>query len=75
MKNLALVVGMAAILGLAGFGAWEVWGALRDTDISTHGWIALSLGVLVTFGLGAGLMFLVFYSNRQGYDEQDNQKD
>jgi len=44
-------------------------------DISMHGWIALSAGVLVTFALGAGLMFMVFYSNRQGYDDPDNQPD
>jgi len=40
-----------------------------------HGWIALSAGVLVTFALEAGLMFMDFYSNRQGYDDPDNQPD
>ena len=75
MKNFTIVVILAALLGLAVYGALEVWGGLEGTAISTHGWIALGAGVLVTFGLGAGLMFLVFYSNRQGYDDQDKQQD
>ena len=75
MKSLTIIVTLAAVLGLAIYGAVEVWTALEDTDISMHGWIALSAGVLVTFALGAGLMFLVFYSNRRGYDDPDNQPD
>jgi len=75
MKNLTVIVTLAALLGLAIYVAFEVWAGLEDTAISTHGWIALGAGVLVTFGLGAGLMFLVFYSNRQGYDDQDKQQD
>ena len=75
MKALTIIVALAALLGLAIYGALEVWTALEDTAISVHGWIALGAGVLVTFGLGAGLMFLVFYSNRQGYDDPDDQQD
>lgn len=73
MKNLIIVVSLIGLLGLAIYVALDVWGALEGTEISTHGWIALSAGVLVTFGLGAGLMFLVFYSNRQGYDDQNKE--
>ena len=75
MKILTILVVLAALLGLAVYAAVEVWTALAGTVISVHGWIALGAGVLVTFGLGAGLMFLVFYSNRQGYDDPDNQQD
>lgn len=75
MKALATVVALAALLGLAVYAAVELWTALEGTEISMHGWIALGAGVVVTFGLGAGLMFLVFYSNRQGYDEPDNRPD
>lgn len=71
MKTLTIFIALAALLGLAVYGALEVWEALEDTAISMHGWIALGAGVLVTFALGAGLMFLVFYSNRQGYDDPD----
>ena len=71
MKVLTIIVTLAALLGLAVYGALDAWRALEDTAISVHGWIALGAGVLVTFALGAGLMFLVFYSNRKGYDDPD----
>ena len=71
MKSLTIVVTLTALLGLAVYAAYEVWVGLEGTAISTHGWFALGAGVLVTFGLGAGLMFLVFYSNRRGYDDSD----
>jgi hypothetical protein len=38
--------------------------------MSVHGWIALTLGVLFSIILGCGLMALVFYSSRRGYDER-----
>ncbi len=75
MKTLTIIVTLATLLGLVIYGAVELWTALEDTAISVHGWIALGAGVLVTFALGAGLMFLVFYSNRRGYDDPDNQPD
>jgi len=45
------------------------WGEIGDAGIDTNGWIALTLGVLVTLALGIGLMALVFISSRRGYDE------
>ena len=45
------------------------WFAMGDVEISGHGILALVLGALLTFGLAAGLMFLVFYSSRRGYDD------
>lgn len=38
------------------------------TEMSTTGWIAMAVGVLVTLALGAGLMALMFYSSRRGRD-------
>lgn len=34
-----------------------------------HFLVAMTLGVLFTLMVGVGLMALVFYSNRKGYDE------
>ena len=75
MKAFIIIVTLAGLLGLAIYGALEVWNALAGTAISVHGWIALGAGALVTFALGAGLMFLVFYSNRRGYDDPDDRQD
>ena len=34
------------------------------------GWLAVGLGSVGSIVLGAGLMWLSFYSSRSGYDEQ-----
>ena len=46
------------------------WTGIADTKISEHGILALVLGVTLTLALGVGLMFLVFYSSRHGYDDE-----
>jgi len=38
--------------------------------VSGPGTIAMIFGVLFTLAVGVGLMGLVFYSSRRGYDEQ-----
>ena len=40
-----------------------------------HGWIALGLGAVLTFLVGAGLMALMFFSERRGYDERAHEAD
>jgi hypothetical protein len=47
-----------------------IWQSLRGADIGVNGYIALTLGIVGTAGLGAGLMALLFYSSRHGYDDQ-----
>jgi hypothetical protein len=54
----------AAVVG------YFVWDNAADETVSIHAYIALALGVVLTLGLGGGLMALVFYSARQGYDER-----
>jgi hypothetical protein len=57
---------IAAVVGL--------WSQVGNVDISVGGWIAMGLGVLFALGLGIGLMALVFFSNRHGYDELDGDR-
>lgn len=38
-------------------------------DMPLAGWIALVVGVTFSLIIGIGLMALLFYSSRQGYDE------
>lgn len=64
---------LAAILlpllaGVIAAAAW-MWGSLEDTDMGLEGWIALVGGVIATLAVGGGLMGLVFYSSRHGYDD------
>lgn len=69
-NGIFVVVTLAAILIVAVIGSAYLWMGLDDTQISGHGYFALILGVIFTVGLGAGLMFLVFYSHRRGYDDR-----
>jgi hypothetical protein len=57
---------LAAVAGL--------WSQVGDVEISAGGWIALGLGVLIALALGIGLMALVFFSSRRGYDEPDSDR-
>jgi SNF family Na+-dependent transporter len=45
------------------------WTLGKDADLSTSGYVAMTLGVVVSLAVGFGLMALVFYSSRKGYDE------
>jgi hypothetical protein len=54
------VVLILLFLGLFGF---------RQLGLSLNGAIALTLGIVLTVGLGVGLMGLVFYSDRSGRDD------
>jgi hypothetical protein len=46
--------------------AWQYSTAV----MSIHGWVALGLGVFFSIVIGCGLMALMFYSSRYGYDER-----
>jgi len=47
----------------------QFWADLGGNGMSTAGWAAMLLGIVVTLALGIGLMSLVFLSNRRGYDD------
>jgi hypothetical protein len=47
----------------------RVWIEIDDTTMSTAGYVALAIGVVAATALGAGLMGLVFYSSRRGFDD------
>ena len=74
-KNRLSVAGWLTILILVGLLAASLWYAagiwhdLGATHISGFGWTFMVLGVVVTIGLGAGLMALVFYSSRHDMDQ------
>ncbi|BBK41381.1 hypothetical protein STVA_14010 [Allostella vacuolata] len=62
----SLLMGLLAIAALA---AAAIWSGMDDIRLGVHGWIALGLGVFFTLAIGGGLMALVFFSSRRGYDE------
>jgi hypothetical protein len=58
-----------AILIAAGWYAARVWSAASGPPMPTAGYVAMLLGVAFSLVVGCGLMALLFYSNRHGYDE------
>ena len=64
---LALVVLLAFFFASLWY-AVRVWTSMAGVQMSGWGWLFLVLGVVVTIGLGAGLMALVFYSSRHDMD-------
>ena len=61
---------IAVLLCLLGATVWYIVRVWTETSgMTTYGSVAMVLGVIVALGLGFGLMALMFYSNRKGYDE------
>ena len=61
---LTIIVMVAVVVVIA-----EFWSGLGDSEISLAGWLAMGFGIILTLALGIGLMSLVFFSSRGGYDE------
>ena len=57
------------ILVLAVWGAIYVWRQIGDIEMSTTGILAMIAGIVLSLGLGMGLMFLVFHSERRIDDQ------
>jgi len=70
MKSFFLVLPLLAILAVALWWAVHAWNAV-DVEMSVHGYIAMILGIIFSLVVGCGLMGLMFYSSRHGYDDLD----
>ncbi|QQO19591.1 hypothetical protein JJB98_06585 [Bradyrhizobium diazoefficiens] len=60
-----LLLGMLAAAGYFAYSAMAVAGE----PIPTEGYVALALGAGFSIIVGVGLMVLLFFSSRRGYDE------
>jgi len=72
---MAKVLTVVSLLGLLGFVLWityEMW-ALVVVDLPPWAWAAIILGSALSLLVGFGLMALMFYSHRHGYDEGAHQ--
>jgi hypothetical protein len=68
MKALYILVPLFALLVGALWFAASMWEGLVG-DVPLYGWFAIGGGVLFSLALGGGLMALMFYSERHGYDD------
>ena len=64
------VMVMLGFLVAAALVAWYIWQSVQGVTISGYGLLALTLGIVVTILVGAGLTTLLIVSSRRGYDER-----
>jgi hypothetical protein len=67
--SVALIVALIAILAAALWFAAGAWLNISGPPMPRVGYIAMTLGIVFSLLIGCGLMVLVFYSSRHGYDE------
>ena len=73
-RYVAIVAPLFAILGAAMWFAARTWISLSGPPMPPAGYIAMTLGIVFSLVVGCGLMALLFYSSRHGYDEHSSRK-
>jgi len=67
--TIAVVVPLIAILAAALWYASRAWTELAGPPMPASGYVAMALGIGFSLVVGCGLMALLFYSHRHGYDD------
>ena len=70
MRILALVLPLLVILAASVWWAASLWTSVEGPPMPAGGYIAMWLGIAFSLVIGCGLMLLMFYSSRHGYDER-----
>ncbi len=65
----ALAAVLFGFLAGAVFVAHYGWVSAGDVTMPPWGWLMMGLGILFSLVVGCGLMILVFYSSRAGFDD------
>ncbi len=63
---ITILVALALLSLWAGIAGWNLE---SDVEMSGHGYAAMTIGIVASLAVGIGLMSLVFYSSRRGYDD------
>lgn len=69
LPTIALIAALIAIMAAALWYAAGAWLAVSGPPMPTVGYVAMALGIVFSLVVGCGLMALLFYSSRHGYDE------
>jgi len=70
-----IVLALFALLALTLYFAGAAWQRFGGDPLPLYGYVAIVGGVLASLLVGGGLMALVYYSNRHGYDDAANRSD
>ena len=64
-----ILIVLLSLLVATGVVIYFGWILGNGTDVPTSGYDAMAFGVIISLAVGFGLMALLFYSSRKGYDE------
>ena len=70
MIRIAAIVGVIAVLGGIVLAILPAWRFTAELGIAEAGIVPVILMVVGCFVVGGGLMFLIFFSSRRGYDDR-----
>jgi hypothetical protein len=64
-----ILIVLLSLLVATGFIVYLGWTLEDGIEVTTAGYVAMAAGVILSLAVGCGLMALIFYSSRSGYDE------
>jgi hypothetical protein len=70
LGNVVLVVVLLGLLAATTLFAVRSWTSIEGPPMPQVGYIAMTIGVVLSLLIGIALMALLFYSSRHGYDER-----
>jgi hypothetical protein len=70
MRILALILPLLGLLAASIWWAVGLWTSVEGPPMPAGGYVAMWFGIAFSFLIGSGLMVLMFYSSRHGYDER-----
>jgi hypothetical protein len=73
MRTFGTILLLTALMALLAGSLWYavgVWTELESADLPLEILLAMAGGILFSLLVGVGLMALVFYSSRRGYDDR-----
>ncbi|MDR3421521.1 MAG: hypothetical protein P4L80_09830 [Xanthobacteraceae bacterium] len=71
-QSLGTIVLLAALIAIMAAALWyaaDAWLTVQGPPMPAVGYVAMGFGIVLSLLVGCGLMALVFYSSRHGYDE------
>jgi Na+-driven multidrug efflux pump len=75
MRAFVLVVPLLVILVLSAWWAAALWTSIEGPPMPASGHVAMWLGIVLSMLVGCGLMALMFFSSRRGYDDRASRHD
>lgn len=69
MRKLYILVPLFALLAVSLWFGVTAWSRFDAGSMPFYGYLAIAGGVVMSLLVGGGLMALVFYSSRHGYDD------